>query len=103
MFITANASNQQVRQVAFMPNWGRAIITVIGPGTVFIATTKESLEMPAGGGQQQGSQFTQPSTTPPKDIPWVGELWALVPAGTSVDFQIPTKNAIPVNYSRAGG
>lgn len=98
MFIQANSQNQQVRHIAYLRNWGRIIITVIGAGTVFLATTKEALEMAGAGGQQQGAQFTQANTNPPKDIPWVGECWALVPAGTSADFQIPT----PRNASLAG-
>lgn len=99
-FIQGNAQNSLVRQVGFLENWGRIIITVIGAGIVFIATTKEALEMPGGGGQQQGAQFTQANTNPPKDVPWVGEVWALVPPGTSVDIQIPDKRGIPPNIQR---
>lgn len=100
-FYQNNTQNNEVRQADFLENWGRVIITVIGAGTVFIATTKEALEMPGAGGQQQGSQFTQANTTPPKDIPWVGELWFFIQGnGTSVDFQIPNKRAIPPNINR---
>lgn len=99
-FLQGNAQNSLVRQVGFLENWGRVIITVIGAGTVFLATTKEALEMAGGGGQQQGAQFTQANTSPPKDVPWVGEIWALVPSGTSVDFQIPDKRGIPPNIQR---
>ena len=96
-----NSQNNEVRQAGFLENWGRVIITVIGAGTVFIATTKEALEMPGAGGQQQGAQFTQANTSPPKDVPWVGELWFfIVGLGTSVDFQIPDKRAIPTNIQR---
>jgi hypothetical protein len=99
-FFQGNIQNLQVRQVCYLENWGRVIITVIGAGTVFIANTKEALEMAGAGGQQQGAQFTQANTNPPKDIPWVGEMFALVPAGTSVDFQVPTKGLIPPNMQR---
>lgn len=100
MFIQGNAQNTQVRQVCLLENWGRVIITVIGAGTVLVATTKEALETTGGGGQLQGSQYTQANTNPPKDVPWIGEMWAICPAGTSVDFQIPTKGGIPLNYKR---
>ena len=100
-FFQNNAQNNQVRQVGFLENWGRLIITVIGAGTVFLATTKEALEMPGAGGQQQGAQFTQANTNPPKDIPWVGEAWLFIQgAGTSVDIQIPDKRGIPPNIQR---
>jgi hypothetical protein len=91
MFIQANSQNAQVRQVGFLENWGRLIITVIGAGIVFLAQTKEALEMAGAGGQQQGAQYTQANTNPPKDVPWIGEVWVLVQPGTSVDIQIPTK------------
>lgn len=100
MFIQGNAQNSQVRQIGLLENWGRIIITVIGAGTVFLATTKEALEMAGAGGQQQGAQFTQANTNPPKDVPWVGEAWVFIPAGTSADFQIPDKRAIPPNAQR---
>jgi hypothetical protein len=101
-FFQANAQNAGVvRQAGFLENWGRVIITVIGAGNVFIATTKEALEMPGAGGQQQGAQFSQANTSPPKDIPWVGEIWFLIVGnGTSVDFQIPDKRGIPPNIQR---
>lgn len=101
-FTQANSQNTQVRQMGFLENWGRIIITVIGAGTVFIATTKEALEMPGSGGQQQGAQFTQANTSPPKDIPWVGEIWVFIQGnGTSVDIQIPTKRAASLaNYQK---
>jgi hypothetical protein len=100
-FIQGNPQNSQVRQLGFLENWGRIILTVIGGGTVFIATTKEALDMPGAGGQQQGAQFTQANTNPPKDVPWVGEVWALVPPGTSLDYQIPTKEqAKQANYGK---
>ena len=87
-----NTQNNQVRQGGFLENWGRLIITVIGGGTVFLATNKELLEMPGPNGQQQGAQFTQVNTSPPKDVPWVGEFWVFVQgAGTMVDIQVPTK------------
>lgn len=101
-FFQSNSQNQNVvRQAGFLENWGRVIITVIGAGTVFVATTKEALEMPGAAGQQQGAQFTQANTSPPKDVPWVGEMWFLIQGlGTSVDFQIPDKRGIPPNIQR---
>lgn len=99
-FIQGNAQNFQPRNVGFLENWGRLIITVIGAGTVFLAQTAELLTMAGAGGQQQGAQFTQANTNPPKDVPWVGEVWILVPPGTSVDIQIPSKGLIPPNYLR---
>lgn len=103
MFLQANAQNSNVvRQVGFLENWGRIIITVVGAGNVFLATTKEALEMAGAGGQQQGAQYNQANTNPPKDVPWVGEVWCLIVGnGTSVDFQIPDKRAIPGNIQRS--
>lgn len=87
---TVTLDNRVARQIDYLERWGRVIISVNGPGTVFIAPTKETLEMTGPLGQQQGAPYTAANTTPPKDVPWVGELWAIASAaGTLVDFEIP--------------
>lgn len=80
------------QEVDILESWGRIIISVSGAGTVFIATTKEALEMPGSQGIQQGAPYTQANTNPPKDVPWVGPLWVFISAtGTIADIQIPRK------------
>lgn len=84
----------RAQQVDNLDTWGRFIISVTGAGAVFVATTKEALEMPGAQGIQQGAPYTQANTNPPKDVPWVGPLWVFIDAaGTIADIQIPRKRA----------
>jgi hypothetical protein len=80
------------RRIDFLPRWGQVLIHVYGPGTVYVAGRKETLEMAGPGGQQQGIPWTAANS--PNRFPWIGELWAFASvAGTMVDFEVPVLGA----------